>query len=148
MNDDAATGNYPPPGDSTHPLLQLSSSHLTLTSPCPATSSGGYGSSQNSWSDKAQRGNASAERASDDTGLVDQSTNGGDLAGEVQDAQQGQDADTRRDFKPAGRGLDPYDRNPDSKEEVREMLASAYSGRRGEQYESSGATGNDADVGA
>ncbi|PSS05486.1 hypothetical protein PHLCEN_2v3768 [Hermanssonia centrifuga] len=104
------TANYPPKDDS--------------------TSSGGYGSSQNSWSDKAQRGRIDA----DDSGLIDQSTTGGLIGGEVQDAKQGRDADTRsqyaheakRDFgiESGSRGLNPYGENPDSTEELKSKLPS------------------------
>ncbi|KAF8885449.1 hypothetical protein BD779DRAFT_1471577 [Infundibulicybe gibba] len=80
-NSGAAVGNYPPQDDS--------------------TSSGGYGSAQNVWSNKAQRGYTEAA----ETGLVDQSPSGGDLKHEMRDAKQGVDADTRRDY--SNRGGEP-----------------------------------------
>lgn len=68
----------------------------------PATASGGYGSTQDVWTDKAQRGNTNVgqEKSATDTvnkGLVGQSLNGGDLASEFQDAKQGVDAGTRKE---------------------------------------------------
>lgn len=74
-----------------------------------ATSSGGYGTAANVWSQKSQRGFDNSRTSArvepyetpevkergregadeSQTGLVDQSTTGGDLAGEIQDAKQG-----------------------------------------------------------
>jgi hypothetical protein len=72
-----------------------------------ATSSGGYGSSKNVYSDSAQRGKEAtrtgdASERSQDTGLVTQSTSGGNLSNEVQDAKQGVDWDTRREVNQSG----------------------------------------------
>ncbi|KAF7789733.1 hypothetical protein EIP86_000679 [Pleurotus ostreatoroseus] len=101
-----------------------------------STASGGYGSSKNVWSDKVQRGRAQDEPMNTaGAGLIDQSTNGGPLGQEVQDAIQGKDAQTReeyaheaeRDFgmeaQPRSQGLNPYGQNPDNKDEVAEMLS-------------------------
>ena len=92
------------------------------------------------------------------SGLISQSLDGGPLEREVRDAKQGADVRAReafaheaeRDFAkaPAGEGLNPYGRNPDSTGEMGERLASAYADQRGRQYEGSGAAGNDGDVGA
>ncbi|KAL0945214.1 hypothetical protein HGRIS_000726 [Hohenbuehelia grisea] len=80
-----------------------------------STSSGGYGSARNVWSDRAQRGN-------NDGGLIDQSLSGSSLKSELQDAKQGIDADTRRDTE----GLNPYAKSSlESKAEAEERLASA-----------------------
>lgn len=119
------TGNYPPPDDT--------------------TSSGGY-SSQDTWSNAAQRGS-----------LVDQSVNGGPIGQELQDAKQGEDTAARQDFRheaerdfdrQGAQGLNPYGRNVDSRKEAEEMLASRYRDARGKHYESGPAASNDGDVGA
>ncbi|CAL1715919.1 unnamed protein product [Somion occarium] len=105
-----------------------------------STSEGGYGSPTNSWSPRAQRGHPGS---SDDnsSGLLSQSV--------MQDAKQGRDESSRRQFgheaqrdfaaKDVHAGFDPYGRNPDSKEEVSQMLASSYRERREQKYESSSA---------
>ncbi|TBU27548.1 hypothetical protein BD311DRAFT_665104 [Dichomitus squalens] len=136
MNNDAlahqsdySTANYPPENDT--------------------TSEGGYGSS-GTFSPASQR-RADPSRPSNDTGLITQSLDGGPLASELQDAKQGTDPRTRaafdhdakRDFDP----LNPYGRNPDSKEETADRLASAYADPRRRQFESGAARGNDGDVG-
>ncbi|KAH8108014.1 hypothetical protein BXZ70DRAFT_903410 [Cristinia sonorae] len=111
------TGNYPPENDS--------------------TSSGGYGSPTNIWSDRAQRGRA---EDTSNNGLIDQSTNGSSLSGKVEDAKQGQDEWTRRDFdheskrdfsvgtgKERAAALDPYGADSfESKKEAEDMLAKRY----------------------
>ncbi|KAH9926527.1 hypothetical protein B0H21DRAFT_764040 [Amylocystis lapponica] len=137
---DYMTSNYPPPEDS--------------------TSSGGYGSSKNTWSNAAQRGREDAPDTSSDVGLVDQSKNGGPFGGVLKDAQQGEDEATRRiyaheahrDFDRGyggvSRGLNPYGRHVDTKGEAAEMLASGYRDARARQYESGPAATNDGDVGA
>ncbi|KAI0688692.1 hypothetical protein C8T65DRAFT_674082 [Cerioporus squamosus] len=114
-----------------------------------ATSEGGYGSA-NTFSPQNQR---HADTQSSPTGLVDQSVDGGPLRSELQDAKQGADQRSREQFSHEARRdfdatMNPYGRNPDSKEEMGERLASAYADRRGQQYEGSGAAGNDGDVGA
>ena len=85
-------------------------------------------------------------------GLIDQSLDGGPIGREIQDAKQGSDAHTRAQFAHEARrdfdALNPYGRNPDSKGEMDQRLASAYADQRGRQYEGSGAAGNDGDVGA
>ncbi|KAJ3720358.1 hypothetical protein C8R42DRAFT_722085 [Lentinula raphanica] len=59
------------------------------------TSSGGFNTTQEMWSDKAQRGNRFGGKPSDDdkpsNGLIDQSLNGSNLKNELQDAKQGKD---------------------------------------------------------
>lgn len=92
----------------------------------PATSSGGYGTSKNPYSNSAQRGNADAsggDSTFQDSGLVTQSTSGGDLSNETQDAKQGVDRDTRGDV---GLGGGPRDgSNPtQSAREYNESLES------------------------
>ncbi|KAI0365525.1 hypothetical protein BV20DRAFT_1046693 [Pilatotrama ljubarskyi] len=138
------TGNYPPENDT--------------------TSEGGYGS-PDTFSPRSQRRADPFETQAQQTGLVDQSVDGGPLAPEIQDAKQGADPrareqfahEARRDFahpsqaqsrKPGlegARGLNPYDRNPDTLDEAREMLASSYADQRGRQFESSGAASNEGD---
>ncbi|KAI0346204.1 hypothetical protein BDW22DRAFT_1425721 [Trametopsis cervina] len=126
QNTDYQTSNYPADGDS--------------------TASGGYGSTpENTWSSKAQRG-------SNEAGLIDQSVNGGLVGDEIQDAVQGQDASTReqfahdakRDFgtEGGGIGLNPYGRNPDSRKETEDLLASKYTDARGRDYEGGASAGD------
>jgi hypothetical protein len=115
-----------------------------------ATSSGGYGSRTNSWSDKAQRGregsptapsfpgSAYASSNNSTAGLVGTNATGGPAHSE--DARQGRDG--------AQLGLDPYDRNPDSRDEARTMLAGAYRERRDERYEGGGPMTGEQDPGA
>jgi len=109
--------------------------------PNDTTSSGGYGSPPTSvWSDKAQRGRP-------DTGLLDQSA--------MQDAKQGQDDGTRREFKHemqrdfgvgGPKGLNPYGGDSvESKREAAEKLASQYQDARDRQYESGGAASVEGD---
>lgn len=112
-----------------------------------ATASGGYGSSQNAWSTKAQKGSSVSQ-----SGLIDQSTSGGPVGDELQDAVQGRDASTRehfaheskRDFGVEGRslGLNPYGRNPDGRKETEDLLASQYADARGKEYESGASAGD------
>ncbi|KZT65889.1 hypothetical protein DAEQUDRAFT_730932 [Daedalea quercina L-15889] len=137
MSDAYQTGNYPPPGDS--------------------TSSGGYGSA-NAFSDPAQRGRQDLVNNQSETGLVDQSLNGGPIGREIEDAKQGRDEASRRQFaheaardfdrQNGAAGLNPYGQNPDSRDEVGEMLASRFADSREKQFESGALEGNDADVGA
>jgi hypothetical protein len=73
----------------------------------PATSSGGYDSSKNPYYNAAQRGTDATQMQNtsegiQDAGLVTQSTSGGNLANEVQDAKQGVDVDTRREVNSIG----------------------------------------------
>ncbi|RDX41834.1 hypothetical protein OH76DRAFT_1411747 [Lentinus brumalis] len=146
MSNDYATGNFPTQGDSTH----ITTRTRRICSPAfTATSEGGYGSA-NPFSPQNQR---HADPQPPKNGLVDQSLDGGALGSELQDAKQGTDQRSREQFTHEARrdfdgALDPYGRNPDSKEEMGERLASAYADKRGQQYESSGAAGNDSDVGA
>ncbi|KAF9459047.1 hypothetical protein BDZ94DRAFT_1269240 [Collybia nuda] len=77
-NDDFDTLNYPASDDT--------------------TSSGGYGSPTNVWSDRSQRGYM-VKGGSYKEGLIDQSLSGGDLKGEIQDAKQGRDNNTRRAYR-------------------------------------------------
>jgi hypothetical protein len=107
-------------------LLLLSSPsrpHL----PCAATSSGGYGAGTSSFSRDAQSGRTGAERATAaadptaDMGLVQQSTSGGDLTAQAQDAVQGRDG-----------GQNAYGESLESRAEAEQKLAGAYSDRRGE----------------
>ncbi|KZS91935.1 hypothetical protein SISNIDRAFT_456122 [Sistotremastrum niveocremeum HHB9708] len=102
-NDASETGNYPPEGDT--------------------TSSGGYGGSGNSYSDKSQRG------------LVDSSQpDGTDQSGE--DSGPGfAEPQTQSDSE----ALNPYANSSQTKEEAEQNLASAYSDSRSRQYESGGA---------
>lgn len=91
---------------------------------------------------------------------MDQSTNGGPIGEELQDAKQGEDDTARREFKHEAerdfakhsasgpQGLNPYGRNVDSRSEASDLLASGYSDMRGRQYESGPAASNDGDVGA
>ncbi|RPD69731.1 hypothetical protein L226DRAFT_539557, partial [Lentinus tigrinus ALCF2SS1-7] len=120
MSNDYVTGNYPTQDDT--------------------TSEGGYGSA-NVFSPQNQR---HANTQFSNNGLVDQSVDGGSLRSSVQDAKQGADQRTREQFAhEARRDFDAL--NPDWTDE---RLASAYADRRGQKYESSGAAGNDSDVGA
>ena len=126
-----------------------------------ATSEGGYGA-PNAFSAQNQRRADVAQQSQSQSdseqfspsnhGLIDQSLDGGPLNREIQDAKQGSDGRTRAQFAHEARrdfdALNPYGRNPDSKEEAGERLASAYADQRGRQYEGSGAAGNDGDVGA
>lgn len=81
------------------------------------------------WSDAAQRGRGNLETSTqtglnNDAGLVDQSLSGGDLKSEIQDAQQGVDADTRRDVQEDGAGLNPYGNSSvESTQQAAAMLA-------------------------
>jgi hypothetical protein len=72
-----------------------------------ATSSGGYGTSKNIYFNPVQRGNdatgtGNTSERPQDAGLVTQSTSGGNLANEVEDAKQGVDMDTRREVNSSG----------------------------------------------
>lgn len=88
-DDDYATKNYPPAGDSESVGRLPPSIRNKLHRTPIATSSGGYGSPQNVWSDGAQRGRANVYSGEDGAGLIDQSLSGGDLKDEIQDAKQG-----------------------------------------------------------
>lgn len=69
---DFVTKNYPPEGDT--------------------TSSGGWGGPpEGVWGNKAQRSGVDTSKADTKTGLVDQSVNGSNLKGQIQDANQGAD---------------------------------------------------------
>ncbi|OJT05824.1 hypothetical protein TRAPUB_3319 [Trametes pubescens] len=118
------TGNYPPANDT--------------------TSSGGYGSAD-TFSPHSQRHAdpvcAPTPTSPSDTGLIDQSPDGGPLGRELQDAKQGTDPRTReafahearRDFAPGPQGLNPYGENPDSRGEAAQRLAATYADQRAER---------------
>jgi hypothetical protein len=122
-----------------------SSSHLhrALTSAPAATSSGGYGAGTSSFSRDAQSGRTGAERATAaadptaDMGLVQQSTSGGDLTAQAQDAVQGRDG-----------GQNAYGESLESRAEAEQTLAGAYRDRRGEAFEGGAAGSAEQDVGA
>ncbi|TFK34242.1 hypothetical protein BDQ12DRAFT_727025 [Crucibulum laeve] len=108
------SGNYPLPGDS--------------------TASGGYGSTKNVWSDKAQRGNppensthSPSSGNSNDNGLIDQTATGGPIGDELEDAKQGRDHG-QVDL-PAGDRSD-YHPSKESRSEAQDMLDSGYSRER------------------
>jgi hypothetical protein len=109
-----------------------------------ATSSGGYGAGTSSFSRDAQRGRPDAERAAAaadptaDMGLVQQSTSGGDLSAQAQDAQQGRDA----------QGQVAYGESLDSRADAERVLADGARGRRDEGSESGPAGDAEQDVGA
>lgn len=151
--------NYPPENDSTsyHPFLSLrdTSSHGGTA----ATSEGGY-SASNTFSTQNQRradpqsGSQSQTQqqfSPSNTGLIDQSLNGGPIGREVQDAKQGTDERTRTQFSHEARrdfdALNPYGRNPDGAKDMGDRLASGYADQRGRQYESESAAGDDGDAG-
>ncbi|CCL99915.1 uncharacterized protein FIBRA_01940 [Fibroporia radiculosa] len=133
------TGNYPPPGDT--------------------TSSGGY-SSRNTWTNRSQRGHLENMSGSAEAGLLDQSVTGGPIGDEIEDAKQGQDELSRKNFHHEAirdfggpsigitEGLNPYGRNIDSKDEAAQMLSSSHNDARGRRFESEPAASNDADAGA
>ncbi|KII84322.1 hypothetical protein PLICRDRAFT_167848, partial [Plicaturopsis crispa FD-325 SS-3] len=101
QNTDAETGNYPPEGDS--------------------TSSGGYGSSVNTFAPETQRG-----KVDTGAGLVQQSTSGGDLESEIDDAKQGEDAGTRKEVG-KGQGLNPYPSDSlENRKEAEEALSRQF----------------------
>ncbi|OAX34281.1 hypothetical protein K503DRAFT_747646 [Rhizopogon vinicolor AM-OR11-026] len=113
---DAATGNYPPSGDT--------------------TSSGGYGSAD-SFSPAAQRGSllplmdeTSAPRGGPKT-AISQSTTGTDLTSELEDAKQGTDEPSRREMHEHGEwaDLNPYGQSTfESREEAKRGLGERYRG--------------------
>lgn len=133
---DAATANYPPPGDSNSFHSFVTSPHLVLYA---ATSSGGYGAA-NSFSPAAQRGiplplmdETSAPRGGPKT-AISQSTTGTDLTSELQDAKQGIDHASRREMREHGEwapGLNPYGQSTfESHEEVQRELGERYRGHK------------------
>ncbi|KZT22392.1 hypothetical protein NEOLEDRAFT_1180968 [Neolentinus lepideus HHB14362 ss-1] len=111
-------GNYPPAGDS--------------------TSSGGWGSSRDSYSSASQRGHP--ERA-DNFGLVDQSVPGGP-GSQAQDAQQCADRSSRKEYQhEQSQGLNPYGASSlDSRRAGEEALAGKYRGARDAKEYETGAT--------
>ncbi|KAI0781754.1 hypothetical protein C8Q75DRAFT_869956 [Abortiporus biennis] len=145
---DYTTHNYPSEGDT--------------------TAEGGYGSPVNSWSDLSQRGrpdkttsssnslpNNSSNSSTSNHGLIDQSTNGGPIGNEINDAIQGEDEFSREEYEheverdfaaksPVGGGhdhhehmhdgLNPYGRNPDNEKEASDMLASQFVDSRNREY--------------
>ncbi|EKM57839.1 uncharacterized protein PHACADRAFT_251712 [Phanerochaete carnosa HHB-10118-sp] len=138
------TSNYPPSNDSEF-VRYLSDDGPRANEHGTATSSGGYGSSQNPFADTKQRG-----RPEDSSGgLIDQSVSGGPIGDEIQDAKQGKDASTReefareakRDFGVEGsQGLSSYGKHPDNRNEAG---ASQYADMRGRDFET-GASMEDA----
>ncbi|KDQ58842.1 hypothetical protein JAAARDRAFT_192425 [Jaapia argillacea MUCL 33604] len=126
------TGNYPPANDS--------------------TSSGGYGSTRDAFSKPSQRGQS--EKASQaGPNLVDQSVMSGP-EDQTQDAMQGQDLGSRRQFereqgKEQSSGLNPYGTTTlEGRGQAEEALGSRYRDARDRGYEGGGAPGNDEDIGA
>ncbi|VDB92055.1 unnamed protein product [Peniophora sp. CBMAI 1063] len=80
--------------------------------------------------------------------LIDQSPSGGPIGNELGDARQGRDSGAARAQLREGE-LNPYGGDSlESRGEAEQRLASDYRDRRGDQYESSAARGNDGDVGA
>lgn len=158
MNDTVSyeTGNYPPPGD-------CESSKFRSVGICStecrnsATASGGYGSAD-TFTDPVQRGQGDLMNSKSNTGLIDQSVNGGPIGQEIDDANQGHDEHSRRQFiHEAERdfdrgnvalGLNPCEDNPNSRREAAEMSGSQYADSKSQLYESGAARGNDGDVGA
>lgn len=140
------TSNYPPSNDCE--FVRYVSHDRPRAKHGAATSSGGYGSSQNPYSDTKQRG-----RPEDSSGgLIDQSVTGGPIGEQIQDAKQGKDASTReefareakRDFGVEGsKGLNPYGEHPDTRKKASDMLASQYTDMRGRDFET-GASMEDA----
>ena len=122
-----------------------------------ATSSGGYGSA-NTFTNPVQRGRQDLVNSQPKTGLVDQSVSGGPIGQEIDDAKQGSDELSRRQFtheaerdfdrRNVAASLNPYGENPDNRREAEEMLASRYADSRSRQYESGATRGNDGDVSA
>ncbi|EPQ50243.1 hypothetical protein GLOTRDRAFT_118401 [Gloeophyllum trabeum ATCC 11539] len=104
-----------------------------------STSEGGYGSARDPYSPAAQRGHP--EKAPS-FGLVNQSVPGGPT-NQAQDAQQGTDRGSRREYEGehGGQGLDPYGASSlDSRREAEEALAGKYRGARDVKEYESGAT--------
>lgn len=132
----------------------MSLRHSTKTTPV-ATSSGGYGSSQNPYSPASQRGRADPSQPNSDAGLIDQSTSGGPIGKELDDAKQGRDGEARRnfehevqrDFAHGSQGLNPYGKHVDNREQAGNMLADKYNDARGKQFESGGAASLEGDAG-
>ena len=146
-NTNYETSNYPPNNDCQFVPIFLRCMMYALTR-LAATSSGGYGSSKNAYADSIQRGRTDDSSA----GLISQSTTGVPVGNEIQDAMQGRDAESRREYAheverdfgaESSQGLNPYGKNPDNKQEVGEMLASGYSDARGRDFET-GASMEDA----
>ncbi|EIM90639.1 uncharacterized protein STEHIDRAFT_165196 [Stereum hirsutum FP-91666 SS1] len=124
QNDDYKTGNYPPEGDS--------------------TSSGGYGSTINSFASKpssnaptstftpnSSNSNTNTNTNSD-SNLITQSTNGTSLTNELDDAKQGVDGRSRDTYAhEQGTGsLNPYGGSSmEGREEAGERLGGAYAGK-------------------
>lgn len=132
------------------PLLSPLPNHLPHTH--PATSSGGYGSAD-TFAPHSQR-HADPSPTSSDTGLIDQSLDGGPVGRELQDAKQGADPrareafahEARRDFAPGSQGQ--YGESAESRGEAGEKLAAGYADQRGRQYEDGGAAGGEGNQGA
>ena len=93
---------------------------------------------ERTWSTQAQRGSDTSTPT-----LIDQSPTGGPISEEIQDAVQGMDASTRETFKHESQrdfgvearsaGLNPYGRNPDTRKEAEDFLASKFSDARGRE---------------
>ena len=82
-------------------------------------------------------------------GLIDQSLSGGPVKDEIQDTVQGEDAESRREYAreaqrdfgvEGSQGMNPYGKNPDTRQEANEMLASSYSDARGRDFETGAST--------
>jgi hypothetical protein len=104
---------------------------------------------QQPWGDRAQRDQK--DPAWGQTGLVDQSVNGGPVGDELEDARQGEDEGTRNDYQSSGnassKGLNPYGESFDSRKEAAEKLASQYAAKRAEGFEHGAGRSNDQDPG-
>ncbi|KAE9402630.1 hypothetical protein BT96DRAFT_918142 [Gymnopus androsaceus JB14] len=73
----------------------INKSGINIDEQNDTTSSGGYNTTPEMWSDKAQRGNAFETKGHNEqpsNGLIDQSLNGSNLKNELQDAKQGKDS--------------------------------------------------------
>lgn len=130
----------------------LPSPTTALTHTSTATSSGGYGSAD-TFAPHSQR-HADPTPTSSDTGLIDQSLDGGPVGRELQDAKQGADPrareafahEARRDFAPGSQGQ--YAESAETRGEAGEKLAAGYADQPGRQYEGGGAASGEGDQGA
>ncbi|KAH8119215.1 hypothetical protein DFH11DRAFT_1540069 [Phellopilus nigrolimitatus] len=128
-----STSSYP---------TQKSSDNGTLGNyppPDDTTSEGGYGGQ--SFAPVAQRG------------LIDQTTDGQPLGNELQDAVQGTDEPSQRQYKAEqkrqGQGLNPYGGDSfENREDAGARIASSVADTRARKFESGPAASNDQDAGA
>ncbi|KAM5544915.1 hypothetical protein V8D89_001813 [Ganoderma adspersum] len=156
MQDDYETRNYPPEGDTTSEGGS-GAANVNAFSKSPPTQRRADKEVQ------AQQTKPTPSNPNPGPGpsLIDQSPDGGPLASELQDAQQGSDPRAREAFAHAARrDFDrvgsPYGRRPnpnpnperDSAGEERGASASAYADARGRQFESGLGGGAGEDVGA